>query len=163
MRYIFLEKLIKENNLKIGAEIGVWYGETFLYLLKNCPGLILYGVDIWVDKSFSPHHSDQKQNRMDVLEKAKSYWERALIIEKPSVEAAKDFQDGYLDFVFIDAEHSFEAVNADIEAWSPKVRAGGFITGHDYSHGWPGVKKAVDLHFAHVKVEMSDFVWWVQK
>lgn len=51
-----------------------------------------------------------------------------------------------LDLVFIDANHSYEAVCADIEAWSPLIKEGGILCGHDWDEkgaSWPGVHKAV--------------------
>jgi predicted O-methyltransferase YrrM len=53
-----------------------------------------------------------------------------LILES-SVTAAKDFLDGYLDFVYIDANHSYASVKEDILAWLPKIKKGGIIGGHD--------------------------------
>ena len=47
-----------------------------------------------------------------------------------------------VDLVFIDADHRYPAVRADIKAWLPKVRPGGYICGHD--HGiFSGVDEAV--------------------
>lgn len=61
-----------------------------------------------------------------------------------SVEAATLYPDHSIDFVFIDACHDYECVYADIKAWYPKVRPGGYIAGHDYNHpNHPGVKQAV--------------------
>ena len=51
-----------------------------------------------------------------------------------SVEAAKTFADGSLDWVYIDGMHTFEAVKADLEAYAAKVKVGGFILGHDYTN-----------------------------
>lgn len=67
--------------------------------------------------------------------------ERVRILELPSVEAAATFADASLDFVFIDADHAFESVCADIRAWLPKVRPGGVLAGHDW--GYMGVADAV--------------------
>jgi hypothetical protein len=64
-----------------------------------------------------------------------------------SVEAAPAFHDESLDFVFIDAAHSFEAVTKDLDAWWPKLRRGGLIAGHDYTYS-PSVREAVDAFVA---------------
>lgn len=58
-----------------------------------------------------------------------------------SVDAAKLFADGSLDFIFIDADHSYAAVKADIAAWKPKLKPDGVLAGHDI--GMKDVKKAV--------------------
>jgi hypothetical protein len=64
-------------------------------------------------------------------------------IRMDSAEAAGLYEDGSLDFVFIDADHSYEGVKRDIIAWLPKVKNGGVLAGHDY--GWaPPIRQAVD-------------------
>ena len=68
--------------------------------------------------------------------------ERSVLIDKPSVEAVNQFEDASLDFVFIDATHTYESVSQDIRLWWPKVRPQGLFSGHDYR--WSGVKLAVD-------------------
>jgi len=34
--------------------------------------------------------------------------------------------------VFIDADHSYDRALEDLRLWTPKVRAGGVVCGHDY-------------------------------
>lgn len=63
----------------------------------------------------------------------------------PSVDAAKLYADKSVDAVFIDADHTWQACKADIQAWLPKVKPGGMLAGHDYSrNNHPGVVSAVD-------------------
>ena len=65
----------------------------------------------------------------------------------PSVEAAESFADGYFDWVYIDGNHLYEFVKADLETYHRKVRTGGYIAGDDYgAEGWweGGVTRAVD-------------------
>ena len=65
------------------------------------------------------------------------------IVKAESIEAAKEFDNGTFDFVFIDAGHTYEEVLSDIQAWLPKMKDGGIISGHDYSANWPGIEKSV--------------------
>jgi predicted O-methyltransferase YrrM len=62
-------------------------------------------------------------------------------VKMTSIEASKQYADGSLDFVYIDADHSYASVVADINAWKPKVKPGGYIAGHDSY--MPEVLKAV--------------------
>ncbi len=79
-------------------------------------------------------------------------------VQGRSVEAAKLFEGESLDFVFIDADHEYEAIKADIAAWLPKVKIGGVIAGHDI--GWGGVKQAVYEKFPG-QVEVVASSWHV--
>ena len=47
-------------------------------------------------------------------------------------EAVKDFEDGSLDAIYIDACHGFECVQKDIDMWRPKLKPGGLLSGHDF-------------------------------
>ena len=60
----------------------------------------------------------------------------------PSLDAAKKFKNGSIDFLFIDGDHSYKAVKADLKAWYPKVKKGGVMCGHDYPQ--LGVQKAIN-------------------
>lgn len=69
-----------------------------------------------------------------------------------SAEAADYFDDGSVDFCFIDADHSYEGVKRDILAWLPKVADGGAIGGHDHTAEFPGVVVAVAQIFGSFAV-----------
>jgi predicted O-methyltransferase YrrM len=50
-----------------------------------------------------------------------------------------------LDFLFVDGDHSDEAVDADFRSWVPMVKSGGIVAAHDI--GWAdGVCKAIEKH-----------------
>lgn len=55
------------------------------------------------------------------------------ILRMPSLAAATEIADGSLDLVYIDGAHDEASVRADVTAWRPKVRAGRWLAGHDYS------------------------------
>ena len=78
-----------------------------------------------------------------------------------SLAAARWLADT-LDFVFIDADHTYEAVKADIAAWRQKIRPEGWVTGHDYDPlRFPGVVRAVEESFADFTLG-DDSVWMAQ-
>lgn len=70
-------------------------------------------------------------------------------------------QDDSLDFVFIDADHSYEAVRKDILTWSKKVREGGMICGHDVN--MEGVQKALKELIPNYKKVNKDNCWEASK
>lgn len=129
----------------LGAEIGVFKGHMSKRLLER-RDLILFMVDNWLPMPlYSVSADEQESNRLMAMRNA---GRRGIILHMDSAEAAKWIPDGCLDFVFIDADHSYEGVKRDIQAWRPKLKAGGLLSGHDYAN--PGeklgmeVKRAVD-------------------
>jgi hypothetical protein len=66
------------------------------------------------------------------------------LIIADSVTASRFFADRSLDWVHLDARHDYDSVKADIQAWLPKVKRGGWLSGDDYDElKWPDVVKAV--------------------
>jgi predicted O-methyltransferase YrrM len=80
-------------------------------------------------------------------------------VRATSVEAAALYEDDSLDFVFIDAAHDYDNVLADITAWLPKVKVGGVISGHDYTH--EPVRRAV--HELLENVKNTSNCWYTTK
>jgi Methyltransferase domain len=67
------------------------------------------------------------------------------LVISDSVAAAELFPDGSFAWVHIDARHDYASVTADIAAWAPKVKPGGWLSGDDYQPDWwPGVVRAVN-------------------
>lgn len=118
-----------------GAEIGVWEGKHAAALLELNPALELLLVDPYAPQ---PGYRERK-NDAAYLDAARRNAEARLarftghtFLRAPSVLAAASVRDQSLDFVFIDADHSYRGAMADLIAWSPKVRPGGLICGHDF-------------------------------
>src|SRR5581483_6669475 len=62
--------------------------------------------------------------------------ERNGVARRVQVEAGYSYDvvrrwSAEIDLLFIDADHSYEAVLRDVDDWSPFVRAGGWIALHD--------------------------------
>ena len=128
-----LPQLFKELNFKVGAEIGVLKGQYSEILCQALPDTKIYSIDPWVYypvyKNFRRAH-----NYEPLYQEAKqrlSVYPNNEIIRKSSLEAVNDFEDGSLDFVFIDADHRFAPFVDDLAVWTPKVRKGGIMAGHD--------------------------------
>ena len=143
----WIAHLANQYKWTIGAELGIWRGRTFLHLLEHCPNLTLIGVDLWEPQPDNqgpetwenwPHEQYEK----DVRNRARKYGKRAIIIKNWTDKAAEQVEDNSLDFVFVDADHSTEAVRNDFITWIPKVKDSGFLIGHDIN--WPTVKCVAD-------------------
>lgn len=67
------------------------------------------------------------------------------LIITDSASASRLFEDASIDWVHLDARHDYEGLKADIEAWLPKVRSGGWLSGDDYDEvKWPEVIRAIN-------------------
>jgi hypothetical protein len=127
-----LPQLFLDLGFKTGAEIGVARGEYSEKIAQA--GLNLYAIDPWL--SYGDYEDSRGQKALDdELEQAKkrlNIFPNCKIIRKTSLEAALDFPDRSLDFVYIDGNHQFMYVAEDLATWSVKVKIGGIISGHDY-------------------------------
>lgn len=135
-----LARLFHLLEFNVGVEVGVERGVFSETLCRANPGVKLFCVDAW--KAYRGYRDHVDQAKLDgfyqeTAERMKAY-PRVTLIRKFSVDAAKDFKDGELDFIYLDGNHNFENITADLAAWSRKVRVGGIIAGHDYAqHHWP--------------------------
>ncbi|MFL2650674.1 MAG: class I SAM-dependent methyltransferase [Anaerolineales bacterium] len=127
------------SNQLIGAEIGVAYGvnaESILKLL-NMQELIL--IDPW-ERAINNKTNDNNEkylfhkSRHEITLAKFSKNSKVKIINDFSIEAAKMFDDHYFDFVYIDGDHSYEAVINDLYAYYPKLKQFGVLCGDDYGH-----------------------------
>ncbi len=128
-----LAKHFAKLGFKTGAEVGVFSGYYSEVLCQTIPNLKLYCIDPW---EVYPGYRDRKfePNMREAYETAQTKLAPfdVEIIKKYSLDAAKDFKDKSLDFVYIDGNHEYKYVKQDIEAWTPKVRQGGIVAGDDY-------------------------------
>jgi predicted O-methyltransferase YrrM len=128
-----LPELFKEAGFKNGVEIGVQQGLYSERLCQDIPGLTLYSIDCWrAHQGYREYVSQKKLEAFyeEAVERLKPY--DCHLIREWSTEAANGFPKGSIDFCYIDANHDFANVVKDIAAWSPKVRNGGIVAGHDF-------------------------------
>lgn len=161
--------LINQYNLKVGCEVGVSTGGHSYTILKNTSVKKLYSIDPY-SHIIEPYFNAQVFDLFFLITKARlgEFGDRSQMVRECSPQAADVFKDEELDFVFIDANHTYESVKNDIAAWYKKVRSGGIIGGDDYATIWPGVPQAVNEFFEACGLpinidKQNPRVWWVQK
>jgi len=164
--------LLTEMKLNgIAVEVGVDQGCFSEQVLKNWGGRLYFMVDGW--KRYDGYNDLCERDDIlmeDIYQRVLTKFKddkRAVTIRSFSIEAARIFQPDFFDFVYIDADHTYESVKADIKAWWPKVRSGSVFAGHDYKEGM-GVIQAVDEFVKENNLVLNlteeDYAsWWVIK
>lgn len=152
------------NELPCGltmAEVGVFAGESTRLFLESGQVARLYAVDPW-DGDYDEGSGWTCPFAWVDVERTFRRWAQSepsvVTLPMRSLEAKECFAAASLDFVYIDAGHSFADVWADIMAWAPKVGAGGWLGGHDFSPAFPGVQVAVRKAAREFKV-FRDTSW----
>jgi len=179
-------KMIRENGFKRVVEIGIWRGDLSRMLWSlDLDRLVLvdpmfvdyaqYWHDAWKRRSepgvgkfyvIQMGHPLPKNGQFYTQEELDALWDSIVddapdwveMVRLPSVEAAKLFDDESFDTVFIDGNHFYEDVCADIDAWLPKVRKGGILCGDDYFY--EGVRYAVLDKLSHVDTDIFGNRLW---
>jgi len=92
-------------------------------------------------------HKDAMDRLHAVVEaKLAGYQGRARLIRQPSAQGAAQFADQSIDLLYIDGDHTYQGVTADLKAWWDKVNhKSGLICGDD--HSWLEVQEACEDFF----------------
>lgn len=160
-RAVWLAEQINKHNWRIGVELGVLQGEMSFHLLENCPGLHLVCVDTWDGEgiAMSKPHPMALYFAAFSQEVFAKYADRCLIMKCTTDEAAVWFPEHFFDFVFLDADHSFDGAYQDIMNWRDLVKPSGMLCGHDLQPRHPGVEKALEA--ARINYgEGPDKIWF---
>lgn len=147
-------QIINLMGYQKGIEIGVSSGHSTITLLETCENLkTLYCVDNYkpyVDYYTENFYVDEYEiNIIKNLAFKKIYSSRnkhkVVFYEEDSDLSVNRFEDGELDFAFLDAHLNAEQVKNDLEKWYPKIKNGGLLMIHD-------------THFPSVLDEIKDFI-----
>jgi len=173
-----INKTFPIESKLLGAEIGVYRGDTSAGMLRTFPELKLNMVDPYdmniQDRYCRPRNQATQDARMEeALTVTEFAADRRKMWRIPSMEALDLFSDGIFDFVFVDANHEYEYVKDDMKWWK-KIKPGGLFLGDNYD-GWIervwegrkwGVKLAVDEFATANDLEVRTHrceVWSIQK
>ena len=137
-----------------GVEVGVYRGDHAANILKNLRLEMLHLVDPWLpyvneDTGLTDAESLHNDNYQTVLSRFRGN-PRVTVHRKTSIEAAQSFPEASLDFVYLDGDHSYEAVSEDLRAWWPKVKPFGVLGGDDFGHcsGHGVIRAASEFSFS---------------
>jgi hypothetical protein len=163
--YGVFSDIINENNFKNCAEIGIGYGFHAKQILETCDLSMLYLIDPMVYYPNDGFATDvMKYGGFEKLfnninKHLNPYKNKYTWFRQPSLSITEQqIPDNYLDAVFIDGDHSYEAVIKDLPFWWKKLRVGGWLLGDDYASCCPGTTKAVD-EFAAINNLQIDFLY----
>jgi len=152
------------------VEVGSWKGRSASFMgveiINSGKNIIFDCVDTF--EGSPEHRSLNKQKLYEEFCKntdpIKKVFGKVHVMR--SLEAASLYEDESLDFVFIDASHDTENVYQDCNAWWPKIKKGGILSGDDYDpHAWPGVPDGIRKYFQDLHKVNLEFLphWYILK
>ena len=162
----FLNKMPKGG---VAIEIGVWRGEFSRKILDALEPKKLCLIDPWKnfddhdDKAFSGREEDEKMDEIHDevcrLYEAEIKARQVIVMREMSGDALKKFRNATINFAYVDGDHSYEGVKADLDALFPKMVVGGVMAFDDYHRrGWWGdgvlraIHEFIGAHPAEVRV-----------
>ncbi len=144
-----------ETHTKI-VEIGSFLGRSCRVLADNTLGTVT-AVDTW---NFEHPAYGDVTTLFAEFKSNMTGCDNLRIVKKLSVAAAQELADERFDMVFLDGDHTYEGVKADIEAWGPLVTVGGLLCGHDYTDH-ESVRRAVMELLPGARVEANS-IWAIR-
>lgn len=148
--YDFLAQEFTHKDVFV--EVGGFLGKSAAYMARKTIELRkdntiivvdnLCGVEDWMI-SYTAVRQAKQAHALHANFVATGVEKRCHLLTMPSPQAAHIFPDNFLGAVFIDGDHDYGPAKADITAWWPKIRPGGYLCGHDYGSTFPGVDQAV--------------------
>jgi predicted O-methyltransferase YrrM len=120
------------------CELGTLRGDFSEIIMSLCDPAELVLVDLWDDEIISGDVNGNNlekytgQQLFEYVTERFRWAENISIRRELTAKALKKFPNNYFDMIYIDADHSYEAVVKDLNMSFKKIKDGGFIMGHDY-------------------------------
>ncbi len=139
-------ELVRQHQPSVCVELGTWLGASAIPValaIRRWRG-VLTCVDTWSDNILRAGDTSPWLLVSCARNLATAGVSNVRLMPTTTREAATTWSE-LIDYLYVDADHSYEGVRADLEAWVPHVRPGGLILGDDYGNrSFPGVKQAWD-------------------
>lgn len=107
-------------------EIGVLEGYTTRILLENS-SVRVCGIDPIIPDSMNP----ALIGNIAAIQQLEQDYERFVFFADYSHNVISQFSDEEAGYIFVDGNHTYDAVKQDFNDYLPKVKIGGFIGLHD--------------------------------
>ena len=166
--YQELAEKIKPGTVLV--EVGVHKGKSIASLVEIIHEKMLFVilVDLWDSLVNEPEWgpgfvSFAKGSMAACRENVRAAGLKPIMICGTSEEVTPFLNGWMFGMVYLDADHRYPGIKADIEAWWPILQSGAILAGHDYGNGNPGVEKAVDEAFGDKVQRAGESIWWVVK
>lgn len=144
-------ELIDQHRPRVCVELGTWQGASAIPVARSIArwGGTLTCVDTWAGELNEDGGSVGGKSPIMLLSCARAMVEAGVGANVRLIpgmtEDVATFWSQPIDYLYVDADHGYRGVRADLDAWVPHVRHGGLIVGDDYEHPrYPGVKEAWD-------------------
>lgn len=146
-RHTLMDKIKSHlGNIDTAIEIGTWRGDFANLMCSKLQPTKFYAVDpfaLYEGYTDKPDVNEfGNQTNLDRLAEQVNKRVanmlpdgRSQLLREMSCNAVKQFADNSVDVVYVDADHKYEPVLADIRAWYAKVKPGGILCGDDYIEG----------------------------
>ena len=140
--WLYKKAIAEASQEAVFVEIGSWKGRSSAFLtveaINSNKNISVTCIDTWMGSS---EHQEGAECE-DITVVNGTLYQTFIKNMKPvqgkfnhlridSVDAASLFEDNSVDFLMIDAAHETSLVIQDIEAWLPKMKKGGIMTGDD--------------------------------
>lgn len=153
----------------VGCEVGVCLGVTSEYYAQNIKKLKkIYCVDDYPEyvdwTGVVMNREKQDAMKQHAFERLSRFQDKIEFVYEDSENFSKRIEKESLDFVFIDADHSFEGALNDFKIYFSLVKKGGIFSGHDFS--LKGVNGALREFLADRFVEIKNLennAWYLIK
>jgi Methyltransferase domain len=132
-------RFAREVDARRVAEIGVYRGRFAARMLADCPAIeTYYMVDPWrnlEDWNKPANTSDDEFERIfrEAMERTGAHEDKRVVLRGTTTEVIDDVPDSSVDFAYIDGDHTLRGITIDLIRVFPKVRAGGWIGGDDFT------------------------------
>ncbi len=143
------------------VELGCFFGASTIFLgqeiKRQKKNITIHAIDRWTDETWDARGPGVEEAFRENIKDA-GIEDIVNVIKDDSVNASMAFGGRSVDFVFVDADHDYEAVKKDVLNWMTKLKHGGWIAGHDYQYD---VQSVVDMLFKN-RVEQYHTCWLVR-